>query len=116
MFSFSSCRIWDKRGKTPRRDRVAIKADLETMPESVWEAMTYTREKVSKENRETVVRFWLNTETHISYYVDIHFDPGLDAWSFFVHDQVSDSVAEIICEKWPFLQILEDEDVEVETL
>lgn len=77
--------------------------------------MTYTRDKVLKENRETMVRFWLNTGTRIGYYIEIHYDAGLKAWGFSIDSEDKGGLGEIVSEKWPFLQILLDEDVEAET-
>ena len=84
------------------------------MSSIVEEAMTYTRDKMS-ENRETVVRFWLNTNTLRSYYLDIYYDSGMKAWAFHISTDSDESTAEIVSEKWPCLQILEDEDVEEES-
>ena len=115
-FSLSDCKIlWVKRTRTPKRDKVAIKADLKTMSSIIEEAMTYTKDKVLKENRETAVRFWLNTKTRVSYILDIHYDAGFGAWNFSIHNENDESTGEIISEKWPCLQILLDEDVEEET-
>lgn len=108
--------LWDKRKKTPKQDKAAIKADLETMTKTIDEAMIYTRDKVLTELRETVVRFWLNTNTPESYYVEIHYDSGLKAWSFRISSETEETVGEIVSDKWPSLQILRDEDVERENV
>jgi len=117
-FSFGGCKIlWDKRTRTPKRDKAVIKADLKTMSSIAEEAMTYTKNKVLKENRETLVRFWLNTNTSLSYYVDIYYDSGLKAWNFSicVVGELDKIIGEIVSEKWPCLQILQDENVEEES-
>ena len=78
------------------------------------EAMTYTKDKALIENRETVVRFWLNTNTRVSYIVEIHYASAFEAWSFTISNEADESVGEIVSDKWPFLQILFDEDVETQ--
>lgn len=117
-FSFSDCKIlWVKKTRTPKRDKAAIKADLKTMSNIIEEAMTYTKDKISKENRETVVRFLLNTGVlEESYYLQIHYDLGMKAWFFGISTGNDEPTAEIISEKCPSLQILLDEDAEEENL
>ena len=85
------------------------------MSSIIEEAMTYTKEKILRENRETVVRFWLNTKTRVSYFLDIYYEAGYDAWSFAIFNENHESTGEIMSEKWPCLQILLDQDVEEET-
>ena len=107
--------LWDKRKKTPKRDKVAIKADLETISKAIEEAMIYARNKAMEEHRETEVRYWLKTNTPFSYFVSIHYDSGLKAWGFFIQvaSETDEIVGEIVSDKWPSLHILQDEDVEV---
>ncbi len=107
--------LWDKRRKSPKRDKSAIRADLESMTETIDEAMIFTKNKVLKENRETEVRLWLNTDTPDSYILEIHYDPGYEAW-YISLSYDGESVGEIISDKWRSMRILPDENVETENV
>lgn len=88
------------------------------MSNSIYEAMTYTKDKKLKEKRDTIVQFWLNTKTGDDIYtIGIHYDDGIEAWCFFIENVVyvpPKSVGQIVSEKWPSIKILQD--VEEETL
>jgi uncharacterized FlaG/YvyC family protein len=116
----NDCKIlWDKRKgfRIPKRDREAIKKDLRTMSKLIEEAMSYTKEKLLKENRETVVQFWLNTNTPTNYCVDLNYDRGFGAWLLTIVDaDAKKPVGEIVSDKWMLMQLLMDEDAEVDAI
>jgi uncharacterized FlaG/YvyC family protein len=116
----NDCKIlWDKRKgfRISKRDREAIKKDLRTMSKLIEEAMSYTKEKLLKENRETVVQFWLNTNTPTNYCVDLNYDRGFGAWLLTIVDaDAKKPVGEIVSDKWMLMQLLMDEDAEVDAI
>jgi hypothetical protein len=116
----NDCKIlWDKRKgfRISKRDREAIKKDLRTMSKLIEEAMIYTKEKLLKENRETVVQLWLNTNTSNTYYINLHYDCGSEAWLLTIEDaDAKKPVGEIVSDKYPLMQLLIDEDAEVDAI
>jgi len=87
------------------------------MSNIIEEAMSYTKDKILKNKRETQVRFWLNTNTGDSdYCVEIGYERR-GAWSFDIWDADEHNiVGEMTSEKWPFFVILQEEDTEEETI
>jgi len=113
----NDCKIlWDKRIKISKRDKEAIKRDLKTMSEIIWEAMVYTKEKWVKNNRETAVQFWLNTNTSTDYYISLNYEPT-GAWLLTIVDAGTNKlVGNIVSEKLLLMQFLMDEDAEVDAI
>lgn len=123
LFFLNDCKIlWEKEThanahRAPKRDKVAIKADLKTMSNIIEEVMTFTKDKMSEENRETAVQLWLHTgDLEESYYLQIHYDLGMKGWFFGIFTGNNEPTAEIINEKCPCLQIMSDEDADEENL
>lgn len=85
------------------------------MSEMIEEAMNFTKDKMQKK-RETEIMFWLNTNTANSYRILLNYEPSVKAWNICVDDEMGRRVAEITSQRWRFLQILQDEDVETETI
>jgi hypothetical protein len=114
MFSILDCEVlWNKRTKIPKRHRYAIKKDLKTMSAAVWEAMKFTKDR-AVENRETVIKYWLNTDTPVDYILSVHYEPSFEAWYAGIEDE--NTVAEITSEKFRIFYSLQDEDVEKEPI
>ena len=117
-FSIKGCQIrWDKEAKVSDKDRQLVRKDLEGMSETIEEALNYVKEKYSK-NRIAQVRFQLNSD-YADIYLTIsyaifngkeHIYLGLDNENF------TECLGEIACKKGLFREILEDKDVEAETI
>ena len=117
-FSIKDCQIaWDKRKSIPRKHKKAIKTDLLGMSRIIEEAMDYTRSK-ALEKRETVVEYWLSTDTGDDWYtLRIFYEPGLKGWqSDLQNTNENGSIGELVSGKQRFIQILLDENAEKEEI
>lgn len=118
QFSIGGCQIlWFKKRRTSKRDKQAIKVDLEGMSDIIQEAMNYT--KNSSRNRNTEIRFFLNTkENSHSYDLRIAYEPGMEGWSITIYRAEhtrrfpENYVGEVVSERWSICQTFRDEDYE----
>jgi len=117
-FSIKDCQIaWDKRKGISGKHKQAIKADLLGMSRNIEQALDYTRNK-ALEKRETVVEYWLKTNTGDDWYrLRIFYELKLEGWKCSLQKTSENgSVGELVTGKQRFIQILLDEDAEKEEI
>jgi hypothetical protein len=99
------------------KHKQAIRADLLGMSRIIEQALDYTKNK-ALEKRETVVEYWLNTNTGDDWYIlRIFYEQELEGWNCSLQKTSGDrSVGELVSGKQRFMQILLDEDAEKEEI
>lgn len=112
-FSFEGFQIlWCKKTKVSRKDRQLIKKSLIEKSETIGRLLEFTKQE-SLNNREAEIRLRLAPDAHQKFYLAV--ESGMNAWHLLLETNTA-GIGEIVHEGGKFMRLLNDKDVEVETL
>ena len=101
---------WLKKTKVSSRDRKLVKRDLKGMSEIIKKALNCTKEE-ALENRAAEIRLPLSSHAHRDVYLTIEYCN--DGWHLIL-ESPTEIIGEIVSRGFPFIQTLEENEIETD--